>query len=116
MMLAVPEPTAVTTPVLLTVATGALSDDQDTARPVTMTPLASLVIAVARVVAPIVRVEEASDTVTVVTGGRVIITWTDPLCPSLSAMMVAVPIATPVITPVADTVATPELSDDQLIV
>jgi len=67
-MLADPGPTAVTTPALLTVATAGLSDAQDIARPVRMTPFASLVDAVACVVAPITMLEEASDTVTVATG------------------------------------------------
>jgi hypothetical protein len=45
-MLAVPAPTPVTTPALLTVATKELSDDQPTVR-VRMFPLASLAVAVA---------------------------------------------------------------------
>jgi hypothetical protein len=50
MMLAVPTLIAVTVataPLPLTVATAELSDDQDTVRPVNVTPLASLVVAVA---------------------------------------------------------------------
>src|SRR6202165_5314006 len=60
-------------------------------------------------------VDDARDTVTVATGGTVTVTIADPLCPSLAAMMLAVPGATPATTPVADTVATPVLSDDQVI-
>ena len=37
----------------------------------------------------------------------------DPLVPSLAAVMWAVPVPAAVTAPVADTVATPELSDDQ---
>jgi hypothetical protein len=40
----------------------------------------------------------------------------DPLVPSLAAVMRAVPLLAAVTTPVADTVATPELSDDQTMV
>jgi hypothetical protein len=117
-MLAVPAPTAVTTalfPLPLTVATAVLSDDHVTTRPVTLTPFASLVVAVAWVVAPRTMLEAASDTVTVATGGTVIVTVADPLCPSLLAMMPAVPVLTAVTTPAADTVATAVLSDDQVM-
>jgi hypothetical protein len=114
-MLAVPAPAAVTTPVLLTVATEVLSDDHVTTRPVTTTPFPSLVVAVAWVVEPATTVEAASDTVTLTTGGRLTVTIADPLCPSLLAMMLAVPAATAVTTPAGDTVAMPVLSDDHAI-
>jgi hypothetical protein len=114
-MLAVPAPTAVTTPVLFTVATAALSDPQDTSRPVTITPFASLVVAVAWVVPPATTLEAASTTVTLATGGTVTVTVANPLCPSLPATMLAVPAATAVTRPVGDTVATAVLSDDQVM-
>ena len=59
--------------------------------------------------------EETSDTVTVETGETVTVTVADPRVPSLAAVMRAVPVLAAVTVPVADTVATPELSDDQVI-
>jgi hypothetical protein len=114
-MLAVPAPTAVTTPVVFTVATAVLSDAQDTTRPVTTTPFASLVTTVAWVVPPATTLEEASVTVTLATGGTVTVTVANPLCPSLPATMLAVPAATAVTKPAGDTVATAVLSDDQVM-
>jgi hypothetical protein len=86
-MFADPAATAVTTPAVFTVATSELSDTHDTTRPVRATPFASLVVALACVVPPTTMVEDASDTVTVATGGRVTVTAADPVCPSLVAVM-----------------------------
>jgi hypothetical protein len=113
-MPAVPTLTAVTSPVVDTVATAGLLDNQLTARPVRTLPLASLVAAVAWVVEPITTVEAASDTVTEATGGTMTVIVAVPLCPPLAAVMPAVPTPTAVTAPVADTVATAELLDDQL--
>jgi hypothetical protein len=115
MMLAEPAPTAVTKPVLLTVATAALLDTQATVRPVSTAPLASVIVAVACVVPPIGTVEEASDTVIDATGGTTTVRFAVPLFPSLEAVMPAVPAATAVTTPAPSTVATPELLDDQVM-
>ena len=68
MMLALPAATAVTTPLPLTVATPVFELDHVTVRPVNTLPPASLVTAVACVVLPVVRLDEASDTVTDATG------------------------------------------------
>jgi hypothetical protein len=59
--------------------------------------------------------EEASDTTTVATGGRMTLTAAHALCPSLSAMMRADPALTAVTNPVDDTVATLGLSDDHVM-
>jgi hypothetical protein len=52
--------------------------------------------------------------VTVPTGTAVTVTVASPRCPSLDAVMVALPGARAVTTPVADTLATSELLEDQL--
>lgn len=105
---AVPEPTAVTTPLALTVATFVFDEDHVTVRPVSVAPPASLVTADACVVAPIATVDAASETVTVATGaggGTVTVIGAVPLTPSLVAVIVALPAATPVTVPVDETVA-----------
>jgi hypothetical protein len=117
-MLALPTATPVTTPPEVTVATAVLSEDQDTDLPARTFPAASFVVAVACVVLPTPIVEDASDTATDATGGATV-TVADPLCPSLVAMMFAVPELTPVtvavLVPVLFTVATAVLLDDQEI-
>jgi|PersoiStandDraft_1058852.scaffolds.fasta_scaffold185030_1 hypothetical protein len=60
-------------------------------------------------------VEEASDTVTVATGGTATVSIAVPVRPSLAAVMLVVPALTAVTDPVVDTVATAELFDDQLM-
>jgi hypothetical protein len=86
-MLADPAATAVTNPAPFTVATSELSDTHDTTRPDSVTPVASLAVAVACVVPPTTTVEAASDTATVATGGSVTVTAADPVCPSLVAVI-----------------------------
>src|SRR5450759_5960434 len=60
-------------------------------------------------------VEDASDTVTVATGGTATVSIAVPVRPSLAAVMLVVPALTAVTDPVVDTVATAELIDDQLM-
>src|SRR5262249_20503373 len=82
-------------------------------------PLASFVVAVACVVLPTVRLEDASDTAVVATGtGVAVVTVTAelPVTPSLVAVMVDVPAATAVHRPGALTGATMVLEIEQLIV
>jgi len=114
-MLAVPVATPLTTPVVLTVAMEVLSEDHVTDLPTRMFPPASFVVAVACVVLPTPIVEDPTDTVTEATDVEMTVTVADPLCPSLAAVMPAVPALTAVTTPVADTVATAGLLDDQLM-
>jgi hypothetical protein len=103
---AVPTETAVTTPVVETVATPVLSELQVTARPVSSPPLASRVVAVACAVSTAVIVPGTRATVTDATGIGTTVIVALPLFPSLVAVIVAVPGATAVTTPADDTVAT----------
>jgi hypothetical protein len=68
-------------------------------------PFASFTTAVSVVVDPEAMLVDAGVTVTVPTGTRLTVTVADPDCPSLVAVIVAVPGATPVTTPLGDTVA-----------
>jgi hypothetical protein len=104
-IVALPGPTAVTTPLVDTVATDADDVVHAIVRPVTTFPLASNVATVACCVAPATTVGFGSPTVTVDTGIGVTVIVADPVFVSLVAVIVAVPSATGVTTPVADTVA-----------
>jgi hypothetical protein len=64
-----PLATAVTMPESLTVAIEELADFHATDRSLSSLPLESRTLAVARVVSPAFNVEDASDTLTVATGG-----------------------------------------------
>jgi len=125
---AVPGATPVTTPVVeLIVAIPTALDIHDTVRPVSTLPLASLVTALACVVAPTEIVGDARLTVTEATGAggggggggggkaATMVTWAEPVLPSDDAMIVADPAASPATSPeLGSTVATAEFDDVQL--
>lgn len=109
-IVAVPAATAVTTPLLDTVATDWLLDDQSTTRPVRTLPCESFVVAESVVVVPTSIVAVVGETSTVATGtgaGAVTVIVALPVFPSLVAVIVAMPGATAVTVPEALTVATP---------
>ena len=105
-IVAVPTANVVTRPALFTVATAVLALVHVTARPVSTLFDASRVTAVACVVLPAVTDGDASDTLTVATGTDATVITAPPLCPSLVAVIVAVPTASDVTRPLAFTVAT----------
>jgi hypothetical protein len=115
-MFALPAPIAVTTPVLLTVATAVFELAHVTVRPVNTLPPVSFNTAVACVVSPTVRLPEANDTLTEATGTTVTVRLACPVTPSLVATMLALPVPTAVTTPVLFTVATAMFELLQLIV
>lgn len=101
-----PGPTAVTTPVEDTVATVGWLDVQVTVRPVNTFPLPSFVTGVIVIVGPPTsRLALVGVTVMDATGTFDTVTVAVPLFPSLLAVIVAVPTATAVTTPLLDTVA-----------
>jgi hypothetical protein len=114
-MLAVPAATAVTRPVLDTVATAVLSELHATARPLSVPPLPSSVIAVACAVSTAVMEVGVRATVTDATGTAVTVMDAFPLFPSLVAVIIAVPMDNVVTSPVLETIATTVLPDAQVI-
>ncbi len=110
----VPTATAVTTPAPDTVATDGEALLHVTTRPVSTPPTESRVTAVACVVVPSTIDGEASVTTTALTGTGDTVTVAVALCPSLVAVMVAVPGATAVTRPLPLTVATPVADEVQL--
>ena len=113
----VPATLPVTSPPALTVATVGLLLDQDTARPVSGVPFASLGVAVSCTVPPATTLPVAGLTVTVATGtGGTVVTVIAavPLCPSLVAVIVAAPAARAVTSPRSSTLATFALLVDQI--
>jgi hypothetical protein len=109
-IVAAPALTAVTRPVILTVATAALSLAQVTTRSVSGFPLASRGIAVSWLVWPTVSPRLGGVTLTDATGTGVTVSVADPVCPSLVAVTVAVPTPVAVTRPEPLTVATAALS------
>jgi hypothetical protein len=107
-IVALPGPAAVTSPVALTVAAAGLLELQVTSRPVSTVPFASFVTAVScRVgVIPTTRLAELGVTVTVATGAGVTVSAALPVLVSLVAMILAVPADTAVTSPLGETVAT----------
>lgn len=105
-MVELPGPTAVTTPELDTVAAAVLLDAHETVRPTSTFPFASFSVAVRFAVRPTVKLVLGGVTVTVATGTGITVTNDVPVCPSLVAVIVAVPGDTAVTTPLALTVAT----------
>src|SRR5436309_7880299 len=105
-MVAEPTVTPVTRPLELTVATEVLLLDQLTVRPDSGLPLASLGVAVSCTVEPTDTVAEAGATLTEATGTCTTVMADVPLCPSLVAVIVAVPATLPVTSPLELTVAT----------
>src|ERR1019366_9134556 len=106
-IVAVPGATAVTSPLVLTVALVASDVPHVTVRPESVLPLASSVVAVSCCVAPMTNVAVAGVTVTVATGIglTVMVMVAVPVFVSLVAVIVAVPGATAVTSPLALTVA-----------
>jgi len=110
-----PGATAVTLPVVDTVATALLPELHVTLRPFSIDPVESRVVAVACVFCPTVIDVDASETVTIATGTGTTVMEDVPVFPSLAAVMVAVPSATEVTRPVAETVAIAGALDDQVM-
>src|SRR2546422_846483 len=104
----VAEPTAapLTRPLELTVATDVLLLDQLTVRPVSGLPLASFGVAVSWVALPACTLAEAGAPVREAAGACTTVMADAPLCPSLVAVIVAVPATFPVTSPLELTVAT----------
>src|SRR5207253_2409923 len=113
-IVAEPAATPVTSPLPLTVATPVLLLDQVTTRPDNGVPFASFGVAVSCSVSPTVTVAGDGLTVTVATAMLDTVTTAVPLCPSLVAVMVAVPVAIAVTSPFPSTVATAVLLLDQV--
>ena len=105
-IVALPTASAVTRPLLFTVATDVFELLHAIARPVSTVFTASRVTAVACVVPPTVTDVAANDTVTVATGAAVTASTAVPLRPSLVAVMVAVPTVSEVTSPAPLTMAT----------
>src|SRR3989454_2968305 len=105
-MVAEPTVTPVTRPLELTVATEVLLLDQLTVRPDSGLPLASFGVAVSWIALPACTLAEAGATVTEATGTCTTVMADVPLCPSLVAVIVAVPATLPVTSPLELTIAT----------
>jgi hypothetical protein len=103
---AAPAATPVTRPLPVTVATDALLVVQVTTRPDSGLPPASFGVAVSCVVCPICTLAVAGLTVTEATGTVVTVIADPPACPSLVAVIVALPVATLLTRPLPFTVAT----------
>jgi hypothetical protein len=110
-MLAAPTDTAVTRPLVLTVATPALLELHVTARLARTLPFASFVSAVSCWVAPATTLAEAGVTVTEATGTAETVIVALPLFPSLAPVICAVPGASAVTTPLVETLAMELLSE-----
>jgi len=106
---------AVTSPFASTDAIALSLEDHTTARPVRVVPVPSFVVAVSCWVAPTMTLAVGGLTVTDATGTGVTVRSAEPLLVSLVALILAVPAATAVTNPLEETVATPVLSDDQVI-
>src|SRR3989442_1475226 len=115
-IVAVPAPTPLTSPLPLTVATDALLVVHVTTRPPSGVPLASFGVAVSCAVAPTGTLAVAGLSATDATGTALIVIAAEPPFPSLVAVIVPVPPATPLTSPLPLTVATAPLLVAQLIV
>jgi hypothetical protein len=115
-MLVVPAATAVTAPFADTEPIAGDNDDHVTERPDSTLPVASRRIAVAWVVCPTCKEDDASVTATVFTGTAATVSGSVPVFPSLVALSVTLPAATPVTKPLGDTLATEVFDDVQPIV
>src|SRR5437660_12460848 len=113
-MVAEPAVTPLTSPLPLTVATAVLLLAHVVSRPDDGMPLASFGVAVSCSVCPTCTLAGDGVTVTEATGASVTVTSDVPLCPSLVAVMVAVPAPTPVTSPLPFTRATAVLLLDQV--
>src|SRR5665213_842114 len=118
-IVAVPAVTAVTTPLASTVSTPGVFDDHAIGRPLSAVPFASLRTATIVTVWPTTRLALFGVSVTVATGASATVTGVPTLCPSLVAVIVALPAATPVtiaLAPVAETLAIDGTLDVQVTV
>jgi hypothetical protein len=104
-MTAVPTPTPLTTPELVTVAMLGAPLDHITVRPDSGCPLAARACAVRVIVRPTTMVGCDGVMVTDATGIGVTVTSAVPVFPPLEPVIVTLPGATPVTTPLAFTVA-----------
>jgi len=116
-IVAVPTVIPVVSPLLVTVAAVVLLLAHVTVRPVSTLPPASLRVAASWTVCPTVTLADAGLTVTDATGTLVVVTVMVevPLCPPLTAVIVADPDATPAVSPLLSTVATAALLLAQVI-
>src|ERR1043166_7736823 len=105
-IVAVPTAPPVTSPLTLTLATPVLLLAHVTVRPVSAFPFASFGVAASCTVDPTATEADAGATVTDATGTCTTVIADVPLCPSLVAVIVAVPATFPVTSPLALTVAT----------
>src|SRR5919197_5118367 len=106
-IVALPLATAVTRPLVDTVAIPASLVDQVIVRPLSGLPAESFATALNCAVVPVCSVTDHGVTLTVATGTSATVIAALPLCPSLVAVIVTEPAATPLTKPAADTVATP---------
>jgi hypothetical protein len=111
---AVPGASVVIAPAVEIEATPGALEVQTMLLPVSTCPFASFTVAVACVACPASTDADASDTETNATGIGVTVIADVPVCPSLVAVIVALPAATAVTNPSTDTVATPFALDDQV--
>src|SRR6266581_7241145 len=115
-IVAEPATTPLTSPLLLTVATAVLLLDHAIVRPDSGLPAASFGVAVSWSALPAGTLAEAGLTVTDATGTCTTVMADVPLCPSLVAVIVAVPATFPVTRPLVLTVATVVLLLDHVTV
>src|SRR5438874_3237546 len=114
-MVAEPAVTPLTSPLPLTVATAVLLLAHVITRPDNGLPLASFGVAVSCSVNPTCTLAGDGVTATEATGAAVTVTSDVRLCPSVVAVMVAVPAATPVTSPLLFTRATAVLLLDLVL-
>ncbi len=105
MIVAAPAATAVTSPLPFTVAIDGLLVAHVTTRPARAVPLASFGVAASCAVCPTATLRVAGLTATDATATAVTVMPTVPVCPSLVAVIVAVPAPTPVTSPLPFPVA-----------
>ena len=105
-MVAIPGRNPNTSPLLVTKATDSSDDVHEMARLVSVLPAASRSVTTSCTEPLGAIVGAAGVTVTLATGGMRTVIVDDPVTPSTSAMMIAVPAAKPVTSPLALTVAT----------
>src|SRR6266566_1612822 len=110
-----PRTTAVTRPLPLTVATAGLLLAQLTTRPMSGLPAESWVMAVSCAEEPTKMVAELGEMVTAATATGLTVTVAVAVCPSLVAVIVALPAETPLATPLLPTGATARLSLDHVM-
>jgi hypothetical protein len=114
-IVAVPGPTAATSPLLLTVATPAFPLDQETDRPLSGAPSCAAGVALSCWVPPTNNDADPGLTATEATGSSDTVMLELPDRPSLVAVIVTLPGETPVTSPLEFTVATPLSPLDQVM-